>query len=170
MKIGILSDSHGDSAETARAVALLDAGGAEKFVHCGDLCGINVLDELAGRDAVFVWGNCDDPDYTMRRYVAAIGLPWPRVPARFEAGGRQFAVFHGHEPEFAAALRGGGFDYILHGHTHQFAYRRDGGTRIINPGALHRARIHTVGLLEPLSGDLQILEVGTGAPVLLRTE
>ncbi|MBX3397061.1 MAG: YfcE family phosphodiesterase [Phycisphaerae bacterium] len=170
MNIGILSDSHGDGPETARAIALLNARGAKKLVHCGDLCGINVLDELAGHDSVFVWGNCDDPDLTMRRYVAAIGLPWPEVPVTFEAAGKRFAVFHGHEPAFAAALRSGEFDYVLHGHSHQFAYTRDGNTRIINPGALHRARIHTVGLLVPVTGELRILDVATGHPVLVRSE
>lgn len=165
MKIGILSDSHGDSAETGRAIALLEKRGATKLVHCGDLCGIEVLDQLAGKDAVFVWGNCDDPNATMRRYVAAIGLPWPTIPVRFEAAGRQFAVFHGHEREFAAAIRTGGPDYILYGHTHSHSDTRENGCRLINPGALHRATPHTAALLNATTGELTILDVADGSPV-----
>lgn len=166
MKIGILSDSHGDAAETARAIVLLDSCGATKFVHCGDLCGMNVLDELAGRDAVFVWGNCDDPDSTMQRYVAALGLPWPAVPVTFTDAGKRCAVFHGHEREFNAAASSRKYDFIFYGHTHQFADDSKNGCRLINPGALHRAAIHTAAVLDTATGTLSIYDIRTSKPVM----
>lgn len=165
MLLGILSDSHGDAKMTAKAVALLLARGAKKLVHCGDLCGDGVLDELAGHDCVFVWGNCDRPSGAAARYVKALGLPWPEVPVRLEIAGRRIGVFHGHELEFESAVEDGAFDYILHGHTHQLADHRVGDCRVINPGALHRAAIKTVCLLNVKSDEATFMDVGSGREV-----
>jgi len=167
MIIGAMSDSHGDASETARAVSLLERLGAEKLVHCGDICDGTVLDELAGHSAVFVWGNCDAPDLSMRRYVTALGLPWPTIPVSFDAGGKRVGVFHGHEREFAAAKRGCDFDYVLYGHTHEAADQRIGRCRFINPGALHRASPHTVVILNTVDDHLRFLNVRTEARITI---
>ncbi len=165
MLIGIMSDSHGDAAETARAVALLKSRGATKLVHCGDICDLTVLDELAGHDAVFVWGNCDHLDGSLLRYVDAIGLPRPTVPVTFDVGPRRIAVFHGHERGFSSAVKSGRFDIIFYGHSHEYADHRENGCRLINPGALHRARIHTVAMLDLSSDELTFLDVHDGSTV-----
>lgn len=149
MLIGILSDSHGDAAATARAVALLEKRGAEMFFHCGDVCGLAVLDELAGHSAHFVWGNCDDVSPADRRYVERIGLAWPgRVPVRVTLADRRIALYHGHEQEFAAALDDPDADYVFHGHTHVRADRREGRIRVVNPGALYRAKPRSAAMLD----------------------
>lgn len=72
MIVGIMSDSHGDAAATARAVALLKSLGAEHYIHCGDVCGENVLAEMAGYAFTFVWGNCDDVSPAIRKYVEGL--------------------------------------------------------------------------------------------------
>jgi putative phosphoesterase len=158
MILGVLSDSHGRVRETTLAVNLLERLGAQALVHCGDLGGEAVLDTLAGRRAWFVWGNTDFPDVSVERYAQTLGLTPPAaVPVRLTLAGRTIAVFHGHEPGFArldALLRRGdveglaaatgGVDYILFGHTHVAADERAGDVRLVNPGALHRARPRTV--------------------------
>lgn len=160
MILGILSDSHGDAVRTARAVKLLDEERAEAFVHCGDVGGEAVLNELTGLKAWFVWGNCDCPDASLERYVRSLNLPIPDgVPLRLELDGKRIAVFHGHEREmdhFDPAE----FDYVLHGHTHLCRDERVGQTRIINPGALHRAKEHTVATLDLSSDALAFHVVG----------
>ncbi|MFQ5423598.1 MAG: metallophosphoesterase family protein [Phycisphaerae bacterium] len=165
MRVGILSDSHGDAEATARAVALLEARGAEKLFHCGDLCSEAVLDELAGHDTTFVWGNCDAPTPTLRRYVAEIGLTWPQPPVIVELAGKRIGLFHGHEKDFRSAPAGDGLDYIFYGHTHVYDDRTENGCRLINPGALHRARVRTVALLDLASGELLFLRVDDGRAV-----
>ncbi len=162
MLIGIMSDSHGDAKITAKAVALLEARGARAFFHCGDICELRVLDELAGRDALFVWGNCDRPTPAARRYVQALGLPWPGFPVTRKVADRRIALFHGHEPEFAAARRMPDADYILYGHTHEYADDLVDGCRFINPGALYRAAVHSVALLDCARDELTFLQVETG--------
>ena len=165
MIIGIMADSHGDAEATARAIEILERGGAEKILHCGDICSEGVLDELAGRDCVFVWGNCDQPSETLRHYVATLGLPWPQWPIRLEIDGKRVGLFHGHEHGFITARREPGLDYLFHGHTHRPSDSRENGCRIINPGALYRADPHTVALLNIETDELTFLHAQTGEPV-----
>lgn len=165
MLVGIMSDSHGDARITGRAVALLESRGAATLFHCGDLCDLKVLDELAGHDAVFVWGNCDAPAPAARRYVEKIGLTWPQPPVVRRVAGRSIAVWHGHEPGFRETRRAPTTDYVFYGHTHEYADARDNGCRFINPGALHRAAFHTVALLDVAADRLQFIQVETGETV-----
>lgn len=154
MLIGILSDSHGRAMIVRRAVALFDRLGVEHIVHCGDVGGMEVFDELVGRPCTFVWGNTDVPDAGLLAYLATTGLSVPdEAPLRITLAGKRFAVFHGHEAGFdrAAELE---VDYVLHGHTHVPRDNRLGGKRIINPGALHRAKIKTVATLAPATDTL----------------
>lgn len=165
MLVGIMSDSHGDAAATAQAVALLTRRGARKLFHCGDLCRHAVLDELAGHDCTFVWGNCDTPSPVLRRYVTALGLSWPRCPALATVDGKSIAVYHGHEPAFAKASHQPGHDYIFYGHTHKYSDHHENRCRFINPGALHRAPLRTVALLDLETDALTFLRIDTGQKV-----
>ncbi len=162
MRIGIMSDSHGDAPITRKAVALLGRQGAEKLIHCGDICSVSVLDELAGHDCVFVWGNCDQADGAMRAYLRRVGLAWPEAPLRLTIDGKQIAVCHGHEFGFQSLLDDPSLDYVFHGHTHVMKDSRTGASRVINPGALYRASPHSVAVLDLESDDLTFFEVETG--------
>jgi putative phosphoesterase len=179
--LGILSDTHGRRRTTAVALRLLRQLGAEAFVHCGDVGGPEILDEFAGLRAWVVYGNMDDMDTARLCDTVEGGLTISlRGPLRFELDGRALAVFHGHEGEYArwmgaldmkgALLPGGGrCDYILHGHTHRVRDVRVGAVRIINPGALYRAAVHTVATLDLRSDLLQFWlvsdEARTARPV-----
>jgi predicted phosphodiesterase len=57
------------------------------------------------------------------------------------------------------ALESQSFDYLLHGHTHVKRDERVGRTRVINPGALHRAREKTVAVLDTATDMLTFLTV-----------
>jgi len=160
--LGILSDTHGFDQRAACAVALLERLGAEAFVHCGDIGGEAVLDELAGRQAWFVPGNIDGLDPTLMHYAKSLGLHIPdAIPLEIEIAGRRIAVYHGHEPHFNRLVRAlrqrdlaafesmtHGLDYLLYGHAHVATETRIGHVRMINPGALERARPHTVATLD----------------------
>lgn len=160
MLVGILSDSHGRSAMVAKAMALFDELGVSHVIHCGDVGDENVVDEFVGRPMTFVWGNTDLPTPGILAYVESVGLPVPEeVPVTVELGGKRFAVFHGHEPGFTAALDALDVDYILHGHSHVRRDERIGSRRIINPGALHRAAVKTVATLDTKTDALTFHEV-----------
>ena len=50
-------------------------------------------------------------------------------------------------------------DYLLQGHTHVRQDVRVGRTRVINPGALHRANPKTVALLNTSNDFVEFLEI-----------
>jgi putative phosphoesterase len=162
--LGIMSDSHGDADMTRRAVALLLERGATKLIHCGDICGEGVLDALAGHDCVFVWGNCDQPSARTQKYVESLGLTPPDGPLELSIAGKRIGVFHGHEVEFSQSVESGGFDYIAYGHTHKYRDDRVNGCRVINPGALYRARVHTAALLDLSKDNLRFIRIDDGLP------
>lgn len=167
MLVGIMSDSHGDAAATATAVKILLHRGATKLFHCGDICGENVLAELAGHDCTFVWGNCDQPTNTMRQFVATLGLTWPRRPQQTTLCDRQIALFHGHEPDFSRFPREPSPSFIFYGHTHRCSDHRENGCRLINPGALYRADVRTVALLDLESDHLSFFSIENGNEIHL---
>lgn len=159
VKLGIMSDSHGRVALVRAALGLLDEAGAEGIVHCGDVGGLAVLEELAGRRCWFVWGNADLPGPGWRAEVQALGLPWPQGPLTLELAGKRIAVYHGHEPGFAQVLQAAEHDYLLRGHTHQREDHRVGRMRVINPGALRRGWTKSVALLDLDSDLLRFMDV-----------
>lgn len=159
MKLGILSDSHGRIPALRQALHVLTETGAEAFIHCGDVGGVDALEELAGRTCWFVWGNTDVPHPAWRAHVEELGLSWPSGPVRLELEGKHIGVFHGHEREFVKAIDEAKLDYLLHGHTHERDDYYVGSMRVINPGALHRVSTRTVATLDLATGTLEYYEV-----------
>lgn len=159
MRIGILSDSHGRTAITARAVATLRERGAELLLHLGDIETHDVLDELAGHPVRLVFGNCDTDEADLAGYARHLDLTVDHPVGHLVIDERRIVFTHGHlEKPMQQALRDG-VDYLLHGHTHEVRDERAGRTRIINPGALFRASRYTVALLDPSRDSLDIIEV-----------
>ncbi|HUU85734.1 MAG TPA: YfcE family phosphodiesterase [Phycisphaerae bacterium] len=160
MLLGICSDTHNHPGMMRRALGVFDKLGVERIVHCGDVGGQAVFDELVGRDVRFVWGNTDFPGPGLRAYLETVDLTPPAsVPLMLEWADRQMAVFHGHEPGFASAPQTLEVDYIFCGHTHYPQDERVGHVRVINPGALHRARPRTVATLDLITDELTFHEV-----------
>jgi uncharacterized protein len=158
--VGILSDTH-DRVDAARAaVQLLQAQGAEYFVHCGDVGAEPILDLLAGLPAAFVFGNNDWDRRGLERYAAALNVSCLGDAGGLELGGKSFHVLHGDDLRaLRRAVDGQAFDYVLHGHTHVPRDERVGRTRVINPGALHRAREKTVAVLDTETDALTFLKI-----------
>ena len=143
-----------------RALSLFDEQGVACVIHCGDVCGVEVFDELVGRPCHFVWGNMDDRDPGLEAYLKTVGLnPPAEIPLRLTIDGKRFAVFHGHESAAREMESMSDVDYVLHGHSHQCRDERVGGVRIINPGALFRAATKTVAILDPATDALTFHEV-----------
>jgi len=161
MLIGICSDSHNRWKALRAALDIFGRVGVERIIHCGDVGGQEAFDELVGRDVHFVWGNTDAPTAGLLAYLEHVGLHPPgKVPLGLELSGRRLAVFHGHEPGFSQAPHVLDVDYILHGHTHERRDERIGSVRMVNPGALHRARVKTVATLNLATDELIYYEVG----------
>jgi putative phosphoesterase len=160
MIIGILSDTHDRADAMGAAVQRLLANGAEFLIQCGDVGSERVLDHLAGVSAAFVWGNNDFDRRGLERYAAGLGIQCLGNFGELDLDGKLFAVLHGDDMRGMQKLLGGQrHDYLLHGHTHVRADQRVGKVRVINPGALHRAREKTVALLDTRSDQLTFLVI-----------
>lgn len=155
MLVGILSDTHDRAEMAAAGVARLREGGARFFIHCGDVGSERVLDHLAGLPAAFVFGNTDYDRRGLERYAADLGIRCLGAFGELELDGKTFAVLHG--DDFALRRRlvaEQRHDYLLQGHTHAARDERVGRMRLINPGALHRAKEKTVALLDTATDAL----------------
>ena len=155
MLVGILSDTHDRFAAMKAAVELLQAQGAQYFIHCGDVGGEHMLDLLAGLPAAFVWGNNDYDRLELQRYADKLGITCYGNFGQFELDGKRFALLHGDDLRARQrVITEQTDDYLLQGHTHLRQDQRFGQVRCINPGALHRAREKTVALLDTQSDQL----------------
>ena len=168
MKLGLLSDSHGRAEITARAARMLLDHGADTLIYLGDIGDEKTLDALAlepgGNGQLhpsvhLVFGNCDWPLQVLADYARNLGITVDHPAGRLHLAGKQIAFTHGHiEAELRQALADG-VDYLFHGHTHEIRDERVGDTRVINPGALFRAREHTVALLDLPQDRLDLLSL-----------
>lgn len=165
MLVGILSDSHGRYPAVRQAMALFDRLGVQHVIHCGDVGDEDVFDELVGRPFTFVWGNTDYGSDGLKAYLETLGISPPvEVPTRLQLDGKRFAIFHGHERGFEAAVAGLEVDYLLHGHSHVPRNERLFGKRVINPGALHRVRQRTVATLDTEADTVTFHEIRQDQP------
>lgn len=130
-RIGVISDSHGDSGHLQQALMKLEAGGRlDALIHCGDhasdadLIGANILQVAAVR------GNCDG------------WLDSHEEEMLLNIGGVTFFIAHGHRygvkreadtiAEIAAAR---GAQICCFGHTHVPLCEYCRGVLLLNPGA-----------------------------------
>jgi uncharacterized protein len=147
--IGILSDTH-DRLDAAKlGINLLRQLGAQHLIHCGDVGGPQIIDLLVGVPSSLVWGNNDWDRAPLSRYCESVGVQCFNGLGELELDGRQIAVTHGDVPAAVrSVIAGQGHDYLLLGHTHVAADHRNGRVRIINPGALYRASVKSVAVLD----------------------
>jgi len=161
MILGVFSDTH-DNVSAARAgIKTLRANGAEFLIHCGDVGGQHILDLLAGIPSAFVWGNNDFDRPLLKGYAEGLGIQCCDDFGHLELGGRQVAIMHGDNLRHLAKITEGNirYDYLFVGHSHVPSDERVGHTRIINPGALHRAAKKTVALVDTQTDVLRHLVV-----------
>jgi putative phosphoesterase len=162
MKIAIVSDTHNRHANVRLALAEIRKRVVTTVLHCGDIEDAETVRLFEGLNANFVFGNCDYDLDSLRRAMSATGATLHEHWGHLELGGRKLAFMHGHEKQLLQEVEESGhFDYLFHGHTHVAADRRNGPTRVINPGALHRAKPKTFVVLD--------LATGTAESIALRS-
>jgi len=161
MRVGIFSDTHDQQERTRLAVQRLKAEGAEVLFHCGDLIEASMVATCAVIPCYFVFGNNDaDSVPEIRKAIAeidgAVCLEWGD---EVELEGKRIAVTHGHLGAEYRRLLAADPDYLFTGHSHLADDWREGKTRRINPGALHRASTFSVALLNLEDDELRFLTI-----------
>ena len=140
MRIGIVSDSHGDVRVFNDMLAVPGAAEAELWLHAGDFApDADDLELLSGRRVVRVLGNCD---------LFVDGVYDETV---VEVAGHRIFLTHGHlfnvrfdTEMLAEAAHTAGADIAVYGHTH-IALVEHGDVTVLNPGSIARPRDEQCG-------------------------
>lgn len=160
MRIGIVSDSHGNQRNVTQALKLLSERKVTLILHCGDIDDASTVWLFAGTPTHFVLGNCDADERAIQRAAAASGGVFHGRFGDLRLAERSIAMLHGDDHErLRSAAQSGQYDYLCHGHTHQAGEQQVGNTLVVNPGALHRARPKTAVVLDLATGEREWLRV-----------
>jgi putative phosphoesterase len=162
VKIGIISDTHDDLDNLGTALGILKAEGVEKILHCGDVCGPDVVQALEGFDVWIAQGNMDSHRGLAQAVEATLGrgrFAWLQRPT---LDGRTVAMLHGDNEEVLGNLiTSGEYVYVFYGHTHRRRDQTVGRTRVINPGALggKRWQRRSFCILDLATGEARFVEL-----------
>ena len=160
MRIGIVSDTHGNRLMVNLALAELRERGIAAILHCGDIDDPQTVELFRGFTTHFVFGNCDSDKTALREAMANIGATLHEHFGNVEIESVKLAFLHGDDKAIMRDVeRSGHYDFLFYGHTHQAEEHRSGPTRVINPGALHRARPKTFLVLDLASREVESVTV-----------
>ncbi|MBF0542345.1 MAG: metallophosphoesterase [Nitrospirae bacterium] len=132
MKIGIMSDTHDNIDNIAKAVNLFNQRGVEKVIHAGDFTSpfsLKPIDDLKA-EFIAIFGNNDGDLLQLRdRSNGRIN----KQPHKITIDGKKIVILHEHFLIDALA-DSGHFDIVIYGHTHKAVNEKRGKTLVINPG------------------------------------
>jgi putative phosphoesterase len=147
MKIGVLSDTHGELRTTQRAIHALNGFSVDLLIHCGDV-GTEVVPLMSQCVVHFVCGNVDDPaalHETVRDPKHTLHEPLGIL----EIADCRIAFLHGDDIKLLKhTIHSGNWDLVCHGHTHAFEKSLYHQTLVLNPGAISRTPQPSVAVVE----------------------
>ena len=165
MLIGIISDTHDNLPLVERAIERLNAEKVALVLHAGDYVAPFVIPRLKALNAklIGVFGNNDgDPEFLRKRFAECKNCEIRGRFAEIDADGFKIALLHGDETELLEALVNcGGFDAVVHGHSHEIGSRKKGKTLIVNPGEVcgYLTGRSTMALLDTVKHEAKIVEL-----------
>ena len=143
MRIGVISDTHGDQAAVRQAVKAVPD--ADMWLHAGDYSqDAAYLASLAAVPTYAAKGNCD-------------GQATAKFDEFVEAAGKRIWLTHGHRYSVKQGIndlvqwgRQYGMDIVIYGHTHLPANNWYNNLLVFNPGsaAEPRSGYGTCGILD----------------------
>ena len=188
MKIGIISDVHGDISALNRALAHFDADPEIALIlNAGDLVGrgpaqVEVVETIRARRIPSVRGNHDECDYPLRAdnlaYLHGLPLDWrgrlsgQRIfMCHGKPGNNLWGLYRDHASDALLEMMLAGLqtDVLVTGHTHvPFCVRVSGGI-VVNPGSLYifasaRSSSRSYGVLDLAAMCFTVHSAETGYP------
>ncbi len=158
MRLGLISDTHGNTQQTRRAVRMFEALEIDALLHCGDIGSVEIVEMLASWRPHYVFGNCDYERGPIRDAITRLGGECHEEFGDLTLEGVRVALLHSHDrAKFRAVVQSGEHGLVCYGHTHTAAIDRHGETLVVNPGAVYRASPHSVGLVELPALETQII-------------
>lgn len=162
MKIGILSDTHGNLTVGGKVAALFREYKVEAVFHCGDIGSFEVLEKLCELNVPVhaVFGNVDQFSNDWNYAPRPKGLQLHGRFGDITLANKRIALLHSDDRKARdRAMLSGKYDYVLTGHTHEFHDHLIGKTRCINPGTAGRGAPNTCAVLDLETGELEKLEL-----------
>jgi putative phosphoesterase len=160
MHLAILSDTHDNHRTVTAALGIIRERGIRTVLHCGDICDVETVRLFAGFDTHFVFGNCDFHRARLRYAIEEIGSQLSENFGELELDGIQIAWTHGDNPALFRELEHNGkYDYLFYGHSHTARQHLTGNTRVVNPGALQRARVKSLVILDSKHRTLESVTI-----------
>jgi putative phosphoesterase len=158
MRIGVMSDTHGDIWATRDAVRVFEDHLVHVVLHCGDV-GSGVSHELRNFTAHFVRGNTDSAE-GIRQSLCSESHIFHGDLGELEIAGRKIALLHGDDQRLLRDLISSQkWDIICYGHSHIANSTHAGRTLLLNPGALHRTPAPSVAIVKLPEMTVEMLEV-----------
>jgi putative phosphoesterase len=164
-KIAVISDTHANLRRTQTALGMLSGTNIAALLHCGDVCSTEVLDMIddfcgeAGIHAHAVLGNCDLWDRSFADYAGDNVTVHGRF-ADLTLGDHRVCIIHGDDSgKMTDTIFSDEFGYLFTGHTHVAKDDTIRSTRVINPGALHRANPPSFAIVDLDSGERATLTI-----------
>lgn len=160
MRVGVVSDTHGQVDFTRPAVRMLQSLNVDRVLHCGDIGSAEVVEMFEQWPTDFVFGNCDTDHRALRSMIERAGQTCLGEFGDLEIAGVRIALIHSHDRRlFSASVGSGRYRTICYGHTHIASVERRGETLLLNPGALYRAQPHSLAILELPQNEATIIEL-----------
>jgi putative phosphoesterase len=136
MKIGVISDTHDNRRNVARAVEIFKRHGVEYVLHAGDIVApftTLAFAELPGVKFIAVYGNNDGEKLHLKDVVEGFGGEIHEYCYKSELAGKKIYMTHT-DHNIEAIAKSQMYDLVIYGHTHRQDIRRLGRTLIVNPG------------------------------------
>jgi putative phosphoesterase len=166
MLIGIISDSHDNITLIKKTVEILNKKNVKLVLHAGDYVSpfTSRYFKQLKPSLIGVLGNCDGATELLKKRYSEIGAEIRGIFAEVTpVKGLKIALFHGHEEHLLYSLiNSGGYDVVIHGHTHQAKVSKIGKTIVINPGELcgYLSNSATIALLDTDTCKTRVVEIG----------
>ncbi len=160
MQIAVLSDTHGKPEPTQTALEQIRQRDVAAILHCGDIGGVELIELFADWPTHFVFGNVDHNREDFHRAIQAAGQHSHGTFGELLLGETRIAFLHGDDaPRLRETIASQKWDLVCHGHTHRKETYQAGSTRVLNPGALYRARPRTFALVDLPSLAVEFLPI-----------
>ena len=150
MKLGVISDTHGNVLRTRRALEIFKERQVTEILHCGDVGSKQIVEILSEIPTFYVYGNTDARSF-LRAGILHLGERQQvccETVGMLAREGRQIVFLHGTDWQlFDDLLTSQRYDLICSGHTHEAHWEIQGKTYLLNPGALERTPSPSVAVL-----------------------
>jgi len=148
-----------------KAVERLNMEKVELVLHAGDYVAPFVIPKFKALNCrlIGVFGNNDgDHELLKKRFSETVNCEVRGRFAEIDVDGFKIALLHGDETELLNALvNHGGFDAVVHGHSHANITHKNGKTLVVNPGETcgYLTGKATIALLDTVKREARIVEI-----------